>query len=158
VKSTVSPVAVHGVKSTVSGADPVAVHGGLWTAEQAEEGLVAWVLDYPLATVAPFLLGMARAVDLSGEFDRSIVTISPEQVDAQALMKDWVMVGSDLSHALVWFDQNLDAEIQDPYVREKLHSLAKNVGVQVQLNFGGAVESQTAKGAAWNERRPARGW
>jgi hypothetical protein len=49
-----------------------------------------------IAPARAYLRGAATVLDLSGQGARRTTTKSPEQLDAEAIRSDWLVVGYDL--------------------------------------------------------------
>jgi len=47
-----------------------------------------------------FSSGVARVIDLWGQFDEYNTSETPEEADARAIASDWMMVGQDLLDAI----------------------------------------------------------
>ena len=47
-----------------------------------------------------YLTGVARILDLGGQFDAYNVSRTPAEADVRAIMSDWAMVGLDLNRAV----------------------------------------------------------
>jgi hypothetical protein len=48
--------------------------------------------------------GLARLLDLWGQFDAYNISASPAEADAKALAADWIIVGQDLTDAMEQFE------------------------------------------------------
>lgn len=64
-----------------------------------------------------FLMGMARVLDLTGQFDEYNMSITPEEADAMAFWCDWIVVGHDLRDAFEQFSTEFSgpAEVNTHY-------------------------------------------
>lgn len=58
------------------------------------------------------LYGLARLLDLAGQFDTYNYSRTPEEADAKALYWDWRMVGHDLEAALTRFDEEYGTDVR----------------------------------------------
>jgi hypothetical protein len=47
-----------------------------------------------------FASGVARTLDLFGEFDQYNMSATPAEADAKAIASDWFVVGQDLAEAI----------------------------------------------------------
>jgi len=56
-------------------------------------------LSYYLFARPSFLEGVARVFDIGGVFDAYNESKTPVEADTKAMLHDWMMVGSDISHA-----------------------------------------------------------
>jgi len=71
-----------------------------------------------------FASGMARILDLWGQFDEYNESVSVAEADTKAIAADWLMVGQDMYSSMAEFDGYLAADAVTG--QEKLQGLQSN--------------------------------
>lgn len=51
-----------------------------------------------------FMSGVARTLDLFGQFDTYNQSLTPAEADARAIAADWIIIGQDIAGAMEQFE------------------------------------------------------
>jgi hypothetical protein len=60
-----------------------------------------------------FASGVARTLDLWGQFDEYNTSESPEEADSKAIASDWILVGQDIAEAMASYAHHPEPELEE---------------------------------------------
>lgn len=66
------------------------------------------MMDDYLFAKPSFLSGIARTLDLGATFDAYNISETPEEADYNAILTDWIAVGSDMRKAIEQYQSEQD--------------------------------------------------